>query len=199
MKILTIGDLHDDLSQAKKLAIIAEKEKVDLVVFNGDFTFAGTSTPGLLKVFKDKGLKLALLPGNHESPDITDFLKYKYDAIGLHGYGVQFDDVGIFGCGSADVGLFQLPEDEIYDVLKEGFDLIKDAKKKIMITHMHPEETLIARMSGFPGSKGVRWALNSFKPNIHISSHIHEAEGLEENVGPTRVISVGKSGKIIEI
>jgi Icc-related predicted phosphoesterase len=153
----------------------------------------------LFKVFKEKGLKLALLPGNHESPDVADFLKYKYGAIGLHGYGVKFGDVGIFGCGSADVGLFQLPDDEIYDVLKEGFSKIQDAKKKIMITHMHPEETLIAKMSGFPGSKGIRWAMDSFKPDIHISSHIHETEGLEENFGPTRVISVGRSGKIIEI
>jgi Icc-related predicted phosphoesterase len=199
MKILTIGDLHGDLGQAKKLAEKAEKEKVDLVVFNGDFTFAGIHTPGLLKIFKDKGLKLALLPGNHESPDIVDFMKYKYNAIGLHGYGVQFGDVGIFGCGSADVGLFQLPEDEIYDILKEGFNRIKDAKKKIMITHMHPDETLIARMSGFKGSKGIKRALDSFKPDLLLSSHIHETEGLEENFGPTKIISVGKSGKIIEI
>jgi Icc-related predicted phosphoesterase len=199
MKILTIGDLHDDLNQAKKLAEKAEKEKVDLVVFNGDFTLGGVHTPGLLQVFKEKGLKMALLPGNHESLDIIDFMKYKYGAINLHGYGLKFGDVGVFGCGAANLGIFQLPEDEIYKSLKEGFDRIKDAKKKIMITHMHPDETLISRVSGFPGSKGVKWALDSLQPDFLLSSHMHETEGLEENVGPTKVISVGKHGKIIEI
>jgi len=199
MKILTIGDLHDDLSQAKKLALIAEKEKVDLVVFNGDFTLGGIHTPGLLQVFKEKGLKLALLPGNHESLDVIDFLKYKYAALDLQGYGVKLGDVGIFGCGSANIGIFQMPEDEIYSELKKGFNRIKDAKKKIMITHMHPDETLITRVSGFSGSKGVRWALESFQPDFLLSAHMHETEGLEENFGPTKIISVGKAGKIIEL
>lgn len=199
MKILTIGDLHDDLSQAKKLANIAEKEKVDLVVFNGDFTLGGVHSPGLLQVFREKGLKLALLPGNHESLDVIDFMKYKYGAIDLQGYGLKFGDIGVFGCGSANIGLFQLPEDEIYAELKRGFNKIKDAKKKIMITHMHPDETLITRVSGFSGSKAVKWALESFKPDFLLSAHMHETEGLEENFGPTKIISVGKSGKILEL
>jgi Icc-related predicted phosphoesterase len=199
MKILAIGDLHGDLKQVKKLAKLAEEEKVDLVILNGDFTLASIHTPGLLKVFKDKGLKLAILPGNHESPDIVDFLKYKYKAIGLHGYGVKIYDVGFFGCGSASVGLFQLSEKEIYETLKEGFNSIKDAKKKVMVTHMHPDETLASKISGFKGSEGIKWALNSFKPDILLFSHLHEVEGLEESVGSTKIISVGKNGKIIEI
>ncbi|MEM2874386.1 MAG: metallophosphoesterase [Candidatus Nanoarchaeia archaeon] len=199
MKILAIGDLHGDLEQAKKLAEKAKKEKVDLVVFNGDFTFAGMQTPGLFKTFKDKGLKIAILPGNHESPDIIDFIKYKYGITNLHGYGLQFGDVGLFGCGSANIGLFQLPEDEIYNVLKEGFNKVMTAKKKIMFTHMHPDETLLTKFSGFKGSKAIKKAIERFKPDILISSHIHEAEGLEDNIGSTKILSVGPRGKIIEI
>ncbi|MFH1398860.1 MAG: hypothetical protein ABIG95_02005, partial [Candidatus Woesearchaeota archaeon] len=51
----------------------------------------------------------------------------------------------------------------------------------------------------FPGSEGVRKAIDEFKPDILLCSHVHEAEGLEEKVGKTRVINVGKQGKIIEI
>jgi Icc-related predicted phosphoesterase len=32
-----------------------------------------------------------------------------------------------------------------------------------------------------------------------ISAHIHEAEGLEDIIGKTKVIQVGKKGKILEI
>ena len=38
-----------------------------------------------------------------------------------------------------------------------------------------------------------------FKPDILLSGHIHEAEGLQEKIGKTKIISVGKKGKIIEI
>jgi Icc-related predicted phosphoesterase len=32
-----------------------------------------------------------------------------------------------------------------------------------------------------------------------LSGHIHEAEGLKDQVGKTKVFSVGEKGKIIEI
>ena len=51
----------------------------------------------------------------------------------------------------------------------------------------------------FPGSKGVRKAIDKFHPDLLLCSHVHEAEGIEEKIGKTRVINVGKKGKIIEI
>jgi len=51
----------------------------------------------------------------------------------------------------------------------------------------------------FPGSTGVRKAITHLKPDIALCSHVHEAEGIEERVGKTRVINVGRRGKIIEI
>ena len=46
---------------------------------------------------------------------------------------------------------------------------------------------------------GVRDAILELKPDIHICGHIHETQGIEEIIGKTRVINVGKSGKIIEL
>ena len=42
-------------------------------------------------------------------------------------------------------------------------------------------------------------AVEKFKPDLLISSHIHEAEGIEDKIGDTRVVQVGKKGKILEI
>jgi len=50
-----------------------------------------------------------------------------------------------------------------------------------------------------PGSSGVKRAIEKLKPDIAICSHAHEAEGIEEMIGDTRVINVGRRGKIIEI
>lgn len=198
MKILAVGDLHGDLIQARKLASLAEKEGVDLVVLNGDMSFSDRLTPSLIKTFKDKVKSIALLPGNHESLATSEALVKRYGLIDLHGYYARFGDVGIFGCGAANIGIFQLKEKEIYDVLKRAHSEVKGCRKKVMITHMHPADTKV-EMGFFPGSTAIAKAIKSFKPNIAICSHIHEADGIEDKIGATKVICASKKGKIIEI
>ena len=53
--------------------------------------------------------------------------------------------------------------------------------------------------SGVPGSVALRKAIKEFQPDIFLSGHIHEAEGLYDIIGKTKVFSIGKKGKIIEI
>ncbi len=200
MKILAAGDIHGDSRLAKKLADRAKKEKVDLVVLCGDLTYAETSTSGIIGPFVKNKNKVILIPGNHETVATADFLADLYDVTNLHGYSIKIGDVGLFGCGSANIGLFQLSEKEIYDLLKKGYDKIRDIKKKIMITHVHPSGSLMEKFTTiFPGSTGVEKAIKKFKPDLLICSHVHEAEGIEEKIGKTKVINVGRSGKIIEI
>jgi len=73
-------------------------------------------------------------------------------------------------------------------------------KKKIMVTHVHPEGSKMGRLTSiFPGSSGVKKALDRFRPDILLCSHVHEAEGIEEIIGGSKVINVGRKGKVIEI
>ncbi|MBR9691368.1 hypothetical protein GOV06_01145 [Candidatus Woesearchaeota archaeon] len=200
MKILASGDIHGDTSLAKALAEKAEKENVDLVVLCGDLTFGELSTEGIVGPFVKKGKKVVLIPGNHETIATADFLAEQYDAINLHGYSIKLGDVGLFGAGGANIGLFQLSEQEIYDLLKKGHERIKELKTKIMVTHVHPTGTAMEKFTQFfPGSTGIRKAVEAFKPDILLCSHVHEAEGIEEMIGNTKVINVGKKGKIIEL
>lgn len=206
LKILAIGDLHGDSRQASRLAEKAKKEKVDLVILSGDLTFAEQSVDYLVGPFAKRRLDVLIIPGNHETVATANFLEkiYSPNVKNLHGKGFKFKDIehniGIFGAGGANIGLFQLSEPEIYSTLKKGFDKIKDMKKKIMITHVHPSDSLMAKLSTLvPGSEGVRKAIERFKPDIAICSHVHEAEGIEEKIGRTKVINVGKKGRIIVV
>lgn len=200
LKILASGDIHGDISQARKLADQAEKENVDLVVLCGDLTYAESSTEGIIGPFVKKNKKVLLIPGNHETVATADFLAELYGVTNLHGYSIIYKDVGLFGCGGANIGMFQLEEGEIYDLIKKGHERIKDIRKKIMVTHVHPKGSLMEKFTNFfPGSEGVRKAIDRFKPDILLCSHVHEAEGIEEVIGRTKVINVGKKGKIIEI
>ena len=200
LRILAAGDIHGDTGLAEKLAQRAEKEKVDLVILCGDLTMREQSTENIVGPFVRRKEKVLLIPGNHETVATADFLAELYGVKNIHGYSVKYKDVGLFGCGGANIGMFQLEEDEIYGLLKKGFDKIKEIQKKIMVTHVHPEGSKMEKFTKvFPGSSGVKKAIERFKPDILLCSHVHEAEGIEEMIGNTKVINVGKKGKIIEL
>ena len=199
LRILAAGDFHADNKAAKNLAELAEKENVDIVILNGDIV-EEDKTEGIIGPFLAKNKKVFILPGNHETIATTDFLAELYNITNLHGYAVKYHDIGLFGCGGADVGLTQFTDEEVFNTLKKSYERIKDMPKKIMVTHIHPSETNMEKFSQFVrGSKGLRKAIETFKPEILICGHVHEAEGIEERIGKTLVMNVGRKGKIFEL
>ena len=198
-KILAIGDIHGDSRLMKKLAKQAKDENVDVVILAGDITFAEREFKDVIKPFTDLKKQVLLIPGNHESVVTTDLLAEIYSpAKSIHGYSFIRGNVGIFGAGGADIGIHIINDAEIYKLLKKGNESVKNLEKKILVTHIHPEGTK-SEFSGFKGSKAVRKAIETFKPNIAICAHIHEAAGVEDKIGNTRVINVSRKGKIFEI
>lgn len=195
LRILAAGDIHGDTSLTKRLAEKAEKEKVDFVILCGDIT-SPLESKNLLKPFQDRKQKVLLIPGNHDSFATVDFMAELYGMKNIHGYSVKYKDVGIFGAGGA-LG-FDTSEKELFDTLKQGNDALKDVRKKIMVTHMHVKGG-ICEVSGVPGSESIRKAIEKFQPEFLIHSHIHETAGLEEKIGNTQVINVGREGKVIEV
>jgi Icc-related predicted phosphoesterase len=195
-KILAAGDLHGDSATAKKLAEKAEKEKVDLVVLAGDITGI-VETKNILKPFKDKGEKVIFVPGNWDTKEAAETLSKLYDMRDLGKNYAQYENIGFVGIGSPDWEM-NLNEEKAFEKLKKDFEKIKDLEKKIMISHLHAAKTK-SEFSGVPGSTALKKAIKKFEPDFFISAHIHEAEGLQEKIGKTKVINVGKKGKIIEI
>jgi uncharacterized protein len=200
MKILAAGCLHSNTELIERLAQRATDENVDLVVLAGDLTFGEESTENIIGPFVKRNKKVALIPGNHETFATADFLAQKYGVTNLHGYGLKQDNIGLFGCGGANIGLFQLTEQEIFTHLERSHKYIKDSAKRIMVTHVHPAESKMEKFSEFvKGSTGVTKAIEILKPDFLLCSHVHEASGLEETIGTTKVINVAKTGKVIEI
>ena len=195
LRILAAGDLHGDAKLAEELAKRAEKEKVDLVILNGDITGL-IETKNLIKPFIDRKERVVFVPGNWDSPETASFLSEIYGIKNLEEYYVKYKNVGIFGIG--DARAVWTSEEETFNRLKKSFDKIKNLEKKIMVTHFHAAGTK-SELSGFAGSDGIRKAVEKLQPDLLISGHIHELEGIEDKIGKTRVLNVGRKGKIIEI
>jgi len=198
-KILAVGDVHGDERFIKNLAKKAEQEKVDLVILTGDLTFFEESTKNIVGPFVKAKKQVLLIPGNHESVATVDFLVELYpNTKSIHGNSFVKDNIGIFGAGGANVGIHQIKDSEIFELLERGNEKVKGLDKKIMITHMHPLGTK-SDFSGFKGSEAIRKAIEKFQPDIAIFSHIHEAAGTEEKIGKTLAVNVSRKERIFEI
>jgi uncharacterized protein len=190
LKILAAADLHGDVDIAKKLSEKAKKGKVDLVVLAGDLSGYIEEDGKVLEPFIKEKQKIAFVPGNWEST--KEHLVLKSFAKSLDNYYVTYGDVAIAGTS------WKAPLDyEDLKKLKANFARMKP-KKKVLVSHWHASGTK-AEFSGFKGDKLLRKAIEELEPDILISAHIHEAEGIEDKIGKTRIIQVGRNGTIIEI
>lgn len=193
LRILAAADLHGSLDIAKKLSVKAKKNKVDLVVLAGDIYGYSEGDEGILSPFRKAGQKVVFVPGNCDFEEECKTLER--DGKNIHNYYVTYGGVGIAGVGSPN---WKLSLND-YDLakIKENFDRMKPAKR-ILVSHLHAEGTA-AEFSGIAGEKILRKAVKDFKPDLLISAHIHEAEGIEDKIGKTRVVQVGRRGKVLEI
>jgi len=198
-RIMAVGDIHGDSGLVRRLAKKAQDENVDIVILAGDLTFADQPAKDIIKPFLKVHKKVLIIPGNHEPNETTDMMAQFYtDTINLHNSAYRKGNVGIFGAGTVEDSDEPLKSSEIFKSLAQGFEQIKDLEKKIMVTHMHPHGSQ-SEFSGFKGSKAIKEAVRKFKPDLLITSHIHEAGGLQEHFDNTLVVNVSRSPAIFDI
>lgn len=193
LRILAAADFHDNKKAIEGIAKKAVKEKVDLVVLAGDIHSYHDGDESIIEPLLKTKKKLLFIPGNCETH--AEHERFKKSMKSIHGYYVTYNGVGIAGIGSPDWTLDHDKSDFL--MIKKQFDKMKP-KKKILVSHLHAAGTL-AEFSGIPGDDFIRKAVDEFKPDLLISGHIHEAEGIEDKIGNTHVVQVGTRGKIIEI
>ena len=196
LRVFVAGDFHGDSRISKKLASDAEKNNVDLIILICDFT-GPVKTKDIIKPFIEKKQKVLFVPGNWETKGDAENFADMYGIKNLEQNYVGYKGVGIFGIGASDWTLY--PDDEkAFNHLKRQHEKLKNLEKKIMVSHIHAAGTK-SELSGIPGSDGIRKAIEKLQPDLFLAGHIHELEGAEEKIGRTKVINVGRRGRIFEI
>lgn len=199
MKILAISDLHGDGSLAKKIADIGKKKKIDLIILAGDLTWFDEKSKNVIKPFADLGKDILILPGNHETNKTLEKLKKTYpNLINLDKKPFQKENIGFFGAGYAFAGPFTTDEKELKKKLTRSHKKISGLDKKILITHSHHKGSL-SEFSGFEGSESIKKAIEYFQPDIALHGHIHEASGIKEKLGKTKIFNISRKARIFEI
>jgi Icc-related predicted phosphoesterase len=194
MNIMAFGDIHEYVHTLKTLEV--PLRHTDLILVTGDITrWRGPHTAAkVLEAISHYNTNILAQVGNTDSWDTHHYLNNL--GINLHGQGHRFGDLGIFGVGGSNATPFYTPtefsEEEIAAYLLAGYDMIKEAPRKILIAHCPPYNTTVDRLySGqHVGSTSVRQFIEAYQPDICISGHIHEAPG-EDRLGNTLLLNPG--------
>ncbi len=200
MKILATADIHGDLKLVDKL--IKKSKDADVIVLAGDLTWAENDLKGIVGPLKKEGKPVILIPGNHETLASVDYLQelYKPGVYNLHARGLKIGDVGFIACGSGNIGLFQLTEEEVEDSLDKALREVGKCKKLILVTHTPPYDTALDNLGWTKaGSQAIRKFIEKYQPDLCVCGHIHETAGLVDQIGKTKIINVGFNDKVIEI
>ncbi len=200
MRILVIGDIHNDVENMIQFLEKASKFKYDVIVCPGDFT--DISPKGfsqeeiglyILEELKSFEKPVVAVPGNWDI-DVVGF--FEEDDVSVHGVGKIIDDVGFYGFGGAKTPFntaYEPDEDELESGLKAAYNDVKDAKYKVQVTHNPPKNTKVDMISAgaHVGSGVVREFIEKHEPDAAICAHIHEARGTDI-IKNTKIVNPGR-------
>ena len=203
MKILVFTDLHADEEAYLILKRNIKREKPDLLINCGDFTLFGRSIDSWTKKL-DFGIKMLVIPGNHESEEEIRKIarKFKY-IVNVHKKFKKIGNIlflGVGGGGFSDE-LFSLD-----DVQKRFEDKIKAFRKKysdgkvVLISHVPPYRTKQDNVYGeYVGAKNLSWFIRHTEVDYCFCGHIHENARTKDRIGKTIVVNSGPDGMVFEI
>jgi uncharacterized protein len=181
MKILVLSDIHGAADKIRAAsAFIAD---ADLVVLAGDITRRGgrDEAAELLGLVEAHNRKIMAVHGNMDRDEVRALLDER--GYGLHARGRVVDGVGFFGAGGSNITPVhtrsEYTEPRIMDILRKGYDEVRDARTKVLVSHT-PPKGICDRTFLFirAGSKSVREFLAAHDDvRLCLCGHIHEAAG----------------------
>ena len=196
MRVFAVSDFHGSMKAVREAAYKAEDERADIIVVCGDITHFGSLEEArvLLSLFGRSRLPVLFVPGNCDPPSLIGV-----DVEGarcIHGVNEVFRDSIFVGVGSGLTSPFHTPfeltEEEIMKVLKQGVRHIPTKRWLVLVAHTTPKGTKIdiTHAREHIGSSKIRRFIEEKKPSIVFCGHVHEARGIDR-IGTTTVVNPG--------
>lgn len=201
MRVLVFSDIHGDLRALDRIVA----QPADVYIAAGDLATFGRGLERCAELLAPLGERLWVLPGNHETHDQTRAFCAQFGFVDFHRQvrtlGGANDRATWAGLGYSNITPFNTPgeysEEEIADALA-AFDGIAGL---YLVAHCPPRDTKLDEYAPgkHAGSSALRAWIDRAQPSYTFCGHIHEAAGLDERLGATHCINVGKQGYAIDI
>lgn len=215
MHIIAFGDIHMAANACRNIPGIRQ---ADLIILTGDLTNFGSQREAqqvLDEVMAINPRVLAQL-GNLDRPDINEHLDHL--GINLHGQSrLVGDRLCIVGVGGSNPTPFHTPteysEEEMLQIgtraYQQGIDAITQMRPAdgnripvLFVSHAPPVNTRVDMIfdGRHVGSTAIRRIIETYRPDICVTGHIHEAKG-SDSIGSTSIYNPGtlRSGGWVDI
>jgi Icc-related predicted phosphoesterase len=198
VKVLAFSDLHRDLAQAGSL--VERSSEADAVIGAGDFASIHEGLDQTIDALKSISVPTLLVPGNNETEDALRAATEDWEAATvLHGAGTEIDGMQFYGLGA---GVPITPWDWSFDLDEDqAAERLGDCPEgAVLVVHSPPKGHCDQSSAGdHLGSEAILNAIEAKQPKLAVCGHIHESWGAESEIGPTKVINLGPSGRLIEV
>ncbi len=196
-RALIFSDIHNDARALEKLIGI----EADYYFCAGDLVSWQRGLDKMAEIMKPRADRMYVLPGNHESEsDIVQFCA-RHGFHNFHSGKLQAGGVWIAGLGYSSPTPFHTPGEYSEEEMAARLEKFAELKPLVLICHAPPLNTKLDRVRDglHAGSRAVREFIEKYHPSDFFCGHIHEAEGVVEQMGETRAQNVGKRGHVLEL
>jgi uncharacterized protein len=196
MKLLVFSDIHGDYHALERLMEV----DADHYVAAGDLTSWGRGLERCGDIMQRRGERVHVLPGNHESAELTGALCAKFGLRHFHGQSFQSEGLHVAGLGYSTPTPFNTPGEYSEEEMAQHLGSFAALKPLILICHCPPHGTPLDRVREgvHAGSRAVLRFIEEHQPEWFFSGHIHEAAGTATQMGRTRGISAGPKGYLLD-
>jgi Icc-related predicted phosphoesterase len=197
MRALIFSDVHSDHRALERLAAT----DADLYICAGDLVTWSRGLDRCGEILKPLGSKLHVLPGNHESAaQIAEFCQ-EFGFQNLHEKSIEVAGWHIAGLGYSSPTPFNTPGEYSEQEIAARLRKFTGLKPMVLVCHAPPHGTALDRVKEglHAGSRAVGEFLAAEQPRYFFCGHIHEAEGVQAQLGPTLAVNAGKRGYLLEL
>lgn len=194
---MLFSDIHNDLLALRK----AMEVEADFYFMAGDLVNWGRGLDKMAEPMLAKADRVYVMPGNHESAaDIANFCA-RHGFHDFHGGTLNIGGVHVAGLGYSSPTPFATPGEYSEEEMGERLGKFAGLNPLVLVCHAPPYDTDLDRIHEglHGGSKAVREFIEKYQPRDFYCGHIHEAEGVEIQMGATRARNVGKKGCLLEL
>lgn len=196
-RALIFSDIHNDARALEKLMDI----EADYYFAAGDLVSWARGLDKMGEILKRRAGRVYVIPGNHESEaDIATFYD-RHGFVNFHGGTLEVGGMHFAGLGYSSPTPFDTPGEYSEEELALRLAKFAGRKPMVLICHAPPLNTTLDRIKDglHGGSRSVREFIEKNQPEYFFCGHIHEAEGVVEQMGATRAQNVGKRGYLLEL
>ncbi|HUI76816.1 MAG TPA: metallophosphoesterase [Bryobacteraceae bacterium] len=197
MRLLIFSDIHNDWKALEKLL----DTEADYYIAAGDQITWAKGLERCGEILQRRADQVYVLPGNHESAEQIANMCARY---GMHNFHERHFQVGawqVAGLGYSNPTPFNTPGEYSETQLADRLQRFAELEPLVLVCHTPPYGTELDRIrSGLhAGSSAVRDFIQKHQPQYFFCGHIHEAEGVQIEIGKTRAFNVGKKGYLLEL